>query len=190
MKNQFVRFVTFAAVGLLTMLGLVVGVSQAASAAACTAGTYPPGQCQTIVLGESFVNAGGSVSVSGAGFTAGERVTAAFCSSGTVLGTDTADSSGRVSVTVTIPSSTRPGTHYICLTGAAGEHVSAAITVSGSTSGTTSSSSGSGSTSGIASGGLPQTGSNLAVLAGSGLTLLLIGTMLVLVVVRRRRQSA
>lgn len=176
-SGNLVRVATIAVAGLLTTLGLAFGAATVASAARCTAGTYPPGQCQTIVLGQTVVSPGGSLNIAGTGFTPGETVTASFCLLGTVLGTDTADAQGDVSLTVTIPSDTRIGRHYICLTGVAGERVSGAIDVVSSTSAR-------------GGGGLPQTGSTLlAPLAGTGVGLLLIGTLL-LVAVRRRRHSA
>ncbi|MGI8578816.1 MAG: LPXTG cell wall anchor domain-containing protein [Nocardioidaceae bacterium] len=176
-SGNFVRVATIAVAGLLTTLGLAFGAATAASAAPCTAGTYPPGQCQTIVLGQTVVSPGGSLNLAGTGFTAGETVTASFCGTGTVLGTTTADAQGDVSVTVTIPSDTHLGQRHVCLTGVAGERAVGMVTVVSSTSAR-------------GGGGLPQTGSTLlAPLAGTGVGLLLIGTLL-LVAVRRRRHSA
>jgi predicted alpha-1,2-mannosidase len=69
----------------------------------------------TQTLGAAQVTAGGSLTVTGAGFAAGEVVKARL--DGAVLATRTADNAGAVAITVTIPRLTTAGKHSVRLVG-------------------------------------------------------------------------
>jgi hypothetical protein len=66
---------------------------------------------------QSVVGSGGQVTVHGTGFLAHERVSATLHSHAVYVGTGTADGSGAVTVTFTVPAGTQPGQHVILLTG-------------------------------------------------------------------------
>ncbi|HEY4270080.1 MAG TPA: hypothetical protein VGM94_17995 [Galbitalea sp.] len=78
----------------------------------------------------SSVTAGGTVTVAGSGFTRGEQVSVVLHSTPVNLTTVTADVSGAVSATVTIPNATTAGAHTLILTGLrSGVVATAGITV-------------------------------------------------------------
>ncbi|MBA8816829.1 hypothetical protein FHX48_001922 [Microbacterium halimionae] len=82
-----------------------------------------------VKLSASTVVAGGSLSVTGTGFTAGETVRVELHSTPVMLGTAVADASGAISVGVKIPESTTAGRHEIVLVTASGERASGVVTV-------------------------------------------------------------
>jgi hypothetical protein len=83
-----------------------------------------------MMVGDSVVAPGGSLSVSGTGFTPGERVAIELHSTPVTLALSTADATGAIAAEVTIPAGTEPGEHTIVLTGLdSGRTASAAITV-------------------------------------------------------------
>jgi outer membrane biosynthesis protein TonB len=93
----------------------------------------------TLTLGRTSAAAGETFRLTADGFTAGEKVTIELHSTPVVLAAPVADAAGVVTSTVTIPSTTTPGTHEIVLIGAqSGRTVTGALTV---TAGITASSS-------------------------------------------------
>lgn len=79
-----------------------------------TVGIATPG---AIVLGQSTAVAGGKLSLSARGFSAGEQVQILVHSTTVLLNTVTADPQGAVAATVTLPASLLPGAHTIELKG-------------------------------------------------------------------------
>jgi hypothetical protein len=151
--------VVLAVSGVATLLGL--GAAGAVDYPATSGG---------LAVSSSSVAPGGRVTISGGGFAPGAQVQITVASTPTLLATVSADGSGSIQATVTIPSNLEPGTHTLSATGAnpAGGTLvlTSTITVSG----------------------LALTGSNTGVLVGVALALLGAGVLLV-VVTRRRRAS-
>jgi len=75
------------------------------------------GQTPGIALSASEVTAGGPVTLTGRGYTPGERVNLTLHSKPVLLGTTKADSNGDIQTTVTIPSDTQVGQHTIHVVG-------------------------------------------------------------------------
>jgi len=121
----------------------------------------------------------GSLTVAGTNFEPNESVTLTV--NGVTVGTTTVSSASSFSTTITIPSSTAPGTSYtIVATGASGDSSSTSIKVA-----TTCAGSGLAFTSGSGS-GLAFTGADIAVVSGVGAIALTVGGMLILAGRRRR----
>ena len=74
-----------------------------------SASAVPPGADRTIASAARPVTAGGTVTLVGAGFLPGERVTIALHGSDTVLGSGTAGADGTVQIAVDIPDRTTAG---------------------------------------------------------------------------------
>ena len=74
-----------------------------------SASAVPPGADRTIASGARPVTPGGTVTLVGAGFLPGERVTIALHGSDTVLGSGTAGADGAVQIAVDIPDRTTAG---------------------------------------------------------------------------------
>lgn len=181
---------------LIIATGLVVALAAPAAAQYGGAAISPS---------TTTVGSGGSLTVTGEGFTPGSTVDLTLSSASTKsvraasgLGSAIATSAGTFSKVVTIPPSTAPGTYSIVASD--GVHTATTtivVTSGGSTSGgssggsgTSSSSGGSGS-SGVSSGTLPRTGStDLIPLTAAGAVLVAIGGMVVLAVRRRPATSA
>ncbi len=89
--------------------------------------TYPMGQCQ-LLLSSGMIPAGGTVVVTGSGFSSYTKVALSMSPYGTNLGSATADSSGGFTTSVTIPASTTPGTYTIVASGG-GQSESAVLQV-------------------------------------------------------------
>lgn len=84
----------------------------------------------TLHLSATTVTAGGTLRLTGAGFTAGERVSVVLHSTPVTLATTTASATGSIALSVTIPASTPAGAHTLVVTGAdSGLTASAALTV-------------------------------------------------------------
>jgi hypothetical protein len=80
----------------------------------------------------SAVGAGGQVTVHATGFLAHERVSATLHSSPVYVGTGTADGSGGVTITFTVPAGIESGDHVILLTGlTSGRTATVALVVTG-----------------------------------------------------------
>lgn len=123
---------------------------------------------------------GCSFTVSGDGFTPGERVRIVL-DNGDFLGTAVADSSGHFSFSVTLPSGLT-GTHSIIATGeTSGRTATSSVSISAPTS--TGSASGSSSSSGS---GLAYTGFAVAGIGGIGVALLIGGGAMLLIGKRRK----
>jgi hypothetical protein len=89
---------------------------------------YPP-RPGTLTLSATTVRAGGSVSFTATGFRPWQRVTVVLQSFPVVLGHFRADGDGTVTGTVTIPRSTRPGSHLFRVIGLPGRSLAAHIRV-------------------------------------------------------------
>jgi hypothetical protein len=83
----------------------------------------------TATMSASSVVPGGSLTVSGAGFAAGERVDVFVLSTPTQVGSTTANAQGVASLTFQVPRTLDPGAHTVELRGASGRVVSAGFTV-------------------------------------------------------------
>lgn len=139
----------------------------------------PPAGSPQITLSASTVVQGGDISLTGVGFAAGESVQVWLHSDPVLLATVTADASGVLQATVTIPASAAPGAHEIVVTGLTSNgSASAALTVLAANSGNN-----------AGAGGLGVTGGTLPVAALlSALVLLALGGGFLLL--RRRRHTA
>ncbi|WP_217177061.1 FN3 domain-containing metallophosphoesterase family protein [Streptomyces sp. AC495_CC817] len=135
----------------------------------------------TVELGATSVVAGGTVSVSGAGFAAGAEITLELHSDPVRLGTVTADETGAFRRTVAIPASTPAGAHTLVAILPDGSEVRTALTVTAAATGGTP-----GSGSGSTDGDLATTGADSTPYVIAAGVLLVLG--LGLVVLRRRRQ--
>jgi parallel beta-helix repeat protein len=101
----------------------------------CTTMTGTP---PTATTSSDTVAPGGSLGVSGTGFAPGEPVSVTLHSDPVLLATATADATGAISTTVTIPSNTPPGAHTIVIEGkTSGVTASAALTVTAPAGSTT-----------------------------------------------------
>ncbi|HUI02159.1 MAG TPA: hypothetical protein VLZ77_01365, partial [Acidimicrobiales bacterium] len=96
-----------------------------------TTTSVPPGPPLTLSTGSAPIAPGTTVTLSGAGFAAGEHVDLALFSTAVALGSTVADGDGDVTAAVTIPASTPSGAHTITATGVTSGVVdSVSITVS------------------------------------------------------------
>lgn len=153
----------------------------ALTAGLAAAATYAPtGGSASSVSGPP----GSRITVSGSGFQPGSSVTVEFFSTPVVLGTTTADATGRATASVSIPSNAAEGPHTIELIGVnpsgAAITVSIPFTVTGGTTGTSSTGTVSGST-------LATTGARVLGMGVVGLTLLATGGFFVYTSRRRTR---
>lgn len=145
----------------------------------------------TVTVDVDSVVAGGSLTVNGGGFDAGEKVSATLFSDPVKLGELTADSDGAVSDTLTIPVTVAAGVHRLELRGLSSDRVaSTEITVTEAsggtpTDGTTPTGTTQDDTDGGSTGNLAFTGSSAILLATVGLMTVLLGAGLL--VMRRRR---
>lgn len=90
-------------------------------------------------LSSSSVPEGGSLTVTGGGFASGEKVNVVVSSDPVTVGQPTANSSGGVSLTFTLPSSVTAGSHTVTLTGVtSGATVSSPFTVTAAPAASTS----------------------------------------------------
>lgn len=133
-------------------------------------------------VSDTSVKPGGTVQVSGDGFTPGTPIDIEIFSAPTLLKTVDADGAGSFSTSVTIPTSISPGSHTLSATGGAPSGdtltLSAEITVEGEGGGGSSSS----------SGPLAFTGASIGAMAGVALAGIAVGTLFV-IATRRRRQA-
>ncbi|UNK70908.1 FN3 domain-containing metallophosphoesterase family protein [Microbacterium sp. H1-D42] len=165
------------------------------------AGMTPPAQQvpASLTLQAPTVTAGDAVSLSGAGFAAGEKVLFELRSEPVSVGEATADADGALQASITIPASTPAGVHTLVAIRENGDEVAAPVTVAAAEvpgGGGTGETPGGGDSDGDAGdagaedsdaleGSLATTGADsMPYLAAAGV-LLLVG--LALVAVRRRR---
>lgn len=110
--------------------------AEATSAAVTVAAAEEPGSdAPAVVLGSSTVVAGGSLKVTGSGFSAGAQLRLELRSTPVALGTATASAAGAFSTIVTIPASVTPGAHTLVVILPDGTEVRAAVTVTAATGG-------------------------------------------------------
>lgn len=125
--------------------------------AATPGAVVPPGGiagASTIVLSQYTAVAGGKLSLSAVGFSAGEQVQIFVHSAPVLLNTVTADPQGAVSATVTLPARLSLGAHTMELKGlSSGVNLSASFTI----------------------GGVPSAATDVVAAAASGVTPLLTG---------------
>ena len=151
-----------------------------------------------ISVDTSQVAPNGTFTVTSSGWMPNDPVTVTFHSTPVTLGTLTANESGQVQGSFTVPPSAETGTHTVELTGTSSTNSpqtqSITVTVTGSTSGSSTGSS-TGSTTGsstgtITSGTLPFTGSNTREVASAGVLLIALGLVALDVSLRLRRRTA
>jgi hypothetical protein len=157
-------------------LAFVAAVSVLGLAFATPAFAYGP-NAPTVTASASSVGAGGSLTVSGDGFTPNSSVMVTLHSSPVTLAVTTADPTGAFSVVVTIPSDTTPGTHTILATDPNGDSASTLLVVTGTAVAVGT----------AATPSLPFTGADIAALSGVGAIAMALGGMLILTSRRRRR---
>ncbi len=121
------------------------------------------GQDASIVAGSGSVAQGGTVTVTGTGFAADEKVEFVLHSDPIVLGEATADAAGAVSATLTVPASAPVGDHQLIATGALSQRsatVALAVTAAnaGGSGGGGTGGAGAGTSSGGTSGGASSAG--------------------------------
>ncbi|PKI91428.1 metallophosphoesterase [Actinomycetales bacterium SN12] len=95
------------------------------------AGMTPPAQNvpASVTVDAGTVRAGDTVTLSGTGFGAGEKVRIELRSEPVQLGQATADAEGTLRASLTIPASTPAGSHTLAAIRESGEEVTAALTV-------------------------------------------------------------
>jgi len=153
-------------------LSSVVALIIATLTFAATANAAPYTNAATVSVSNQNPSEGGSLGVTCAGFTGGERVGITLDAQ-TDLASGTADASGSFNTTVTLPQGVT-GQHTIVCAGAAGETASLTITIGATTTG---------------GGGLSNTGVAVVGIGSLGV-ILLVGGALLLMVGKRRRVSA
>lgn len=94
----------------------------AGASGAPTPGTEPVPQADALVLSPGRVGAGEKVLATGAGYAAGERVQVVVYSNPVILGSYTADSSGHLNATFTVPVDIKTGAHTVEATGWVSHH--------------------------------------------------------------------
>jgi hypothetical protein len=134
-----------------------------------------------ITSSSSAVGPGGSLTVDGSGFVPGGAITIVLHSTPVTIGGATANTAGTFSTVVTIPSDTTPGAHEIIASDDAGDTVSIALTVTGSSTGVAGPA--------TATPDLPFTGADIAAVSGVGAIALALGGVLILTNRRRRHVS-
>ena len=164
------------------------------------AGMTPPAQKEpaSLTLEAPSVTAGDAVSLSGAGFAAGEKVLFELRSEPVSVGEATADADGALQASITIPASTPAGEHTLVAIRESGEEVAVGVTVAaaetpggGSTPGDGDGGSDAGTgdadadDTGAQEGSLATTGADSVPYLVAAAMLLLAG--LALVAIRRRR---
>lgn len=166
--------------------------------------TTPEPEQPTVEVGAASVAAGGSVTVSGADFAAATDLRIELRSTPVLLGTATTDATGAFRATVTVPADTPPGAHSLVVIAPDGAETTVALTVTAAAGGDPGGQPG-GETGGRP-GGTPGTGGAVAPGAGAAedgdlaatgadslpfilVAVLLLGTGVGLVVMRRRRRG-
>lgn len=143
---------------------------------------------------------GETVTIAGAGFTAGESVAAILASTPKTVGTVTATADGKASYDFVVPADLAAGAHTLTLQGATTSAVFPfAIAAAGGSTATSTgvspsdtgfgSAGGVGSGSGSGLGALPRTGQESVPLVAGGLLLLFVGGVGLLVARRLRLES-
>ncbi len=146
----------------------------------------------TITLSSTSVPEGGTMTVSGGGFATGETVRVVVSSDPVTVGTPTANDSGLVSQSFTLPSSMTAGQHSVSLTGQdSGVTISSPFTVTAQQAGTTTTTSttiaaGATTTTTRPPAVIARTGEPTSVRAQAGVAVLAAGIGLLLVTRRRR----
>jgi LPXTG-motif cell wall-anchored protein len=185
MGNRLGRWLLVGATPAVLLLGGVAALPASASAAPVVASAhYGPSGPPGCYLSATTVVLGGSVTVGGFNFDAGETITITIHSAAPqTLGSTVANSSGAFSDTVTIPTDLVPGQHTITATGlTSGLSASATITLVSATTAVSSSAPTSSST-------LPYTGADVAAASGVAGAAIAIGGGLVLASRKRRRSD-
>ena len=85
-------------------------------------GAEPVPQADALVLSPDRLRAGEKVLATGAGYAAGEQVQVVVYPNPVILGSYTADSSGRLNATFTVPVDTKTGAHTVEATGWVSRH--------------------------------------------------------------------
>jgi LPXTG-motif cell wall-anchored protein len=169
--------------------GLIAATALAVVAFAAPAGAqqYPPA-VNFLTISDTTPSPGQTITITAQTFAAGSSVTVTLFSDPVVLGSSTADASGRIALQATIPTNTPLGSHTIVVDGTAPDgtplSLSAAIQVvpaqgAGGTGG------------GGTSGNLPRTGDDSSIpLAKLGLVLAALGGVVTAIAAKRRKAAA
>jgi hypothetical protein len=139
---------------------------------------YPPGDDESITISDTTLVPGQTFTITATGFASGAETTATFFSEPVVIARGTADGSGTVTLTATVPEDATLGTHTITVSGmgADGELLELSATVEVVAPGA-----GAGPDADAgADGDLPRTGRNTLPLTGIAAALLAIGGAIVL----------
>ncbi|GEM_PF-6348206 len=160
-----------------------------ANTAIVVTGTNDPvapnsGTTDPVVTTSSSPGPGGSLTVTGNNFRAGEEITVELYSDPVAVGQTNADSTGSFSIVVTIPTDVTPGSHSIVANGSSGDSANTAIVVTGTIVSVTAKIVPAASKS-----GLPLTGANIAMVSEVGVLAMALGGMLI-VSTRRPRRTA
>jgi hypothetical protein len=171
------------ATAVLTTALTGTAVALAGPASAVCEGGYPAAEC-TVALSDSTVVPGQPLTFSGSGYTPGEEATATVFSTPILVGTYTADGSGVVTGTFTVPD-LDPGRHTLRVVGTTSGVIRASsFTVVAEEAGAAP------VTPGGPASPLPFTGSDIAKTAGFGSLLLVGGGALLMASKRRRHVNA
>lgn len=162
-------------------LAVAAATSASMLAFAAPAAAYPPVHSCQATISDTTPARGASVTASAGCFQSGEQVNGNVHSATVFVGSTTANSNGRATLTFTVPSSLPTGHHTLELIGQTSGHVATeGFTLTRSAANTTRTSSGS---------GLPFTGgSDIWPMTAAGVGLVLVGGAAI-AVVRRRRHS-
>lgn len=164
-----------------TAVGLAGPVNAAPGTAGCTQGSYPPAN-STVALSRSRATVGMQMSYEARCFKPGEKVTATVYSTPQNVGVQTADATGTVKGSFTVPSNLKPGRHTLELAAATGTQSASFVVVPSAAAAGTSANADNGS--------LAFTGSDAAKTAGAGFVLLLGGGALIVAAKRRKHANA
>lgn len=173
------RWGAAALLALATILTSMLAFAGSAQAVACTTNGYN-GCATTLVGNSSSVSQGGSLGLTGSGWVANESVNLTLHSTPVGVGTAQTDANGNFSATVTIPSNTPAGSHYIEASDSYGNTATFAFTVTAA---------GGGNNGGGSGGGLAGTGVAVVGIGALGVVLL-VGGGLMLMAGRRRKTTA
>ena len=161
-----------------------------ANTAIVVTGTNDPvapnsGTTEPVVTTSSSPGPGGSLTVTGNNYRAGEDdLTVELYSDPVAVGQTNADSTGSFSIVVTIPTDVTPGSHSIVANGSSGDSANTAIVVTGTIVSVTAKIVPAASKS-----ELPLTGANIAMVSEVGVLAMALGGMLI-VSTRRPRRTA
>jgi LPXTG-motif cell wall-anchored protein len=168
---------------MLRRVFVAAGVALVALATPAAAQQYPP-PVNSFTVSDTTPTPGQTITATAQTFAAGASVTMTLTSDPVVLATATADGSGVVSTSATIPADTTLGSHTLTAAGDAPDGSTLSLTVSLNV--VPADGAGGGGT-----GNLPRTGDDSSIpLARIGLALAALGGVILAVSAKRRRSAA